>query len=181
MFLVARGGQSDGVGAQCGDFVDSMGNPFPIEWCLNGCDPLTQDCAAANESCFLSGGEGICLGHSDVAVGEPCQFTNSCDTGSQCFGDPGVCRALCGGIDEIWGVDGEGLLTWPTCCGTNCGATLDCGSPNQMCWVVSDGTPDGIANIGICLADTEASNPDATMPWTCDCNSADAEKCAIDG
>ena len=166
---------------QYGDFVDGMGNPFPIEWCLEGCSIIDQDCSNAAESCFLSDGEGICLGHDEVAVGDPCQFTNDCAEGGQCFGD--ACRQLCGTIDEMWGDDGADppLLTWPLCCGPNCTtASLPCSRLTDMCWLVSDGTDTGIANIGICEADTEASNPDATMPWTCDCNSVAAEKCSFD-
>jgi hypothetical protein len=186
---------NDTCEGQCGDFVDGNGNPLPIEWCLLACDPLaapgeTGACAADNEGCYLSNGDGVCLRYvNEFLPGEACTYTNDCAPGGQCFGPAGAgtCRQLCGTIDEQWGVDKEGLLTWPKCCGSNCTGgitpTLACGpGVNQVCWLVSDGTDTGVANTGICLTDVEASNPEATMPFSCDCAvaNADGEYCAFD-
>ncbi len=145
------------------------------------CDPLSQDCATDNEACYLFDGGGVCLQYGTAAVGDACEFTNSCAEGGQCLGSPGAYRALCGTIDEMWGDDGMDALTWPLCCGADCdGATLPCQGASEMCWGIGDGMGGMISDAGVCILDTEASQPDAPMPWTCDCDSASSEKCAFD-
>jgi hypothetical protein len=172
---------TDGV---CQTFVDGSGNPLPTEICLFSCDPLLQDCTGEGEGCFIAR-EAVCVRAGSAVTGDPCQNANGCVKGNICLGDPGVCRLMCGTIEEMWADDGADppALTWPTCCGNAAGdcatATLACATPNNMCWLIGDGSG-GVLNVGFCQSDTDSSGGTAPETWTCDCNSGAAEKCALD-
>jgi hypothetical protein len=170
---------NDTCAGECGDFVDGNGQPIVVEWCLDACDALLQDCPTENEACYLGSRGGICLRHDEVMPGQPCTYTNDCAEGSQCLGSAGsgTCRALCGTVDQIWGVDAMMQLTWPQCCGDCTALATDpikgCAGLNELCWLIGDGAG-GILTTGFCLIDTEAGNMDGMAPdWTCDCTRAD--------
>ncbi len=162
---------NDTCDGQCGNFADANNNPLPVQWCLAACDPLAQDCGAANEGCVLSNDGGLCLIVGNTPEGEPCNFGNACAPGAACIGPAGggACRTMCGAIDQIWGSNDEGLLTWPLCCGPNCAdATKTCDGANEVCWVLGDGGT-GVLNVGFCQTDDDASNTTGANPFVCSC------------
>ncbi|HEX9772728.1 MAG TPA: hypothetical protein VGA44_04615, partial [Steroidobacteraceae bacterium] len=63
-------------------------------------------------------------------------------------------------------------IAWPLCCGPACAAaSRPCTNGDHVCWLIGDGVG-GILDIGFCLSDVEAANPDGPdLRWTCDCAS----------
>lgn len=93
--------------------------------CLQGCDPLLQDCPAA-QNCgpnWASGGqEFVCMLDWSFEEGQefdPCQSVNGCDAGLVCFDpdavecgpDSGCCLAFCDLDDPS--CNGEGAVCEP--------------------------------------------------------------------
>lgn len=54
--------------------------------CLDGCDPITQDCDEGDACYPVSQGFGCVPDASEpeVGVGDPCEFINACPTGTAC-------------------------------------------------------------------------------------------------
>ena len=126
--------------------------------CLAGCDPLAPldayDCpdSPVAQGCYLISEGAACSAISaEGQPGDPCQFLNSCERGSGCFGDGmgnGVCRKYCGPVDGCFTFDDPAV---PTSC--NCGG---CG-PTELCLSIQDEPVVGVCtpapNVGCdCLA-----------------------------
>jgi hypothetical protein len=60
------------------------------------CDLLKQDCAAADQGCYLTSivSFGICLAAGTASQGEPCSGQTDCKEGFACNGN--ACAQLCG-------------------------------------------------------------------------------------
>ncbi len=66
------------------------GNPLFL--CLPECDPLLQDCAG-DDLCIPSGDSFVCVldaSGDGGAVGDPCEFANSCTKGNVCLNTEGA-------------------------------------------------------------------------------------------
>lgn len=157
---------SDGT---CQTFVDGLGNPLPTELCLFSCDPLAQDCAAANEGCYLARA-AVCVRSGTAAIGAPCTYANNCVEGAICIGSPGTCRALCGPFRDTWTEDADGLLQTPNCCGSGCmGISNPCAGADEACWPIIGSSGEPVhETAGFCISDADVSS----TSLVCDCANA---------
>jgi hypothetical protein len=117
-----------------------QGSNGAIAFCVDGCNPLTQECEAG-EACFWTTDSFSCVfTTTDLPTGQPCGFINDCAEGNGC-------------------VAGEYV---PNCNGANCCAAfcdLDCGGdvcaiPNTTCvpFFGEGMAPIGSADVGMCLS-----------------------------
>jgi hypothetical protein len=121
------------------DTICSISNQGSIAFCLEGCNPLTQECPEG-EACFWDGGEFSCnFTTQDIPTGQPCAFINDCAGGNMCLS--GELVPSCNGA---------------ACCAAFC--DLDCGEgvcgPDTVCvpFFEEGAAPEGSADIGLCLA-----------------------------
>jgi hypothetical protein len=127
--------------------------------CLPNCDPLNQTgTCPSGQGCYLAGGGAVCAGSAGVAVGEPCEFINSCAPGGVCLGEAGAskCRQFCGDFTLCLVDDGANIEA----CG-DCNGKLTTACPlDEACFPIGDGMG-GAAHpqAGACLgeADTQCS------------------------
>jgi hypothetical protein len=61
------------------------------------CDPLLQNCVAANDGCYPGMSGAGCFPAGTIATNAPCTYSNDCQKGSACTGTAGstVCKQLC--------------------------------------------------------------------------------------
>lgn len=110
--------------------------------CLDGCDPLAQDCREG-EICVLPRGDQAACTRAipdPAGAGEPCEFINSCAAGLACVN-----------ADIVPDCTGNG------CCAPFCDLWADvpnavCGSDDQECipWFEPGGAPPWLEHLGIC-------------------------------
>jgi len=114
----------------------------PLALCLATCNPLADDCAEG-EQCAPVNSDFRCVGEIEtpLAYGEPCMFTNECESGLTCID---------GGVADCTG---------DSCCTSFC--DLSDGDPNPSCPDAATGQvctawypenpPEGYENVGVCV------------------------------
>lgn len=119
-----------------------IGNDGAINWCLELCDPLLQDCPGDDICSFDSNYAFVCL-----------PSTSTAGPGAECSGSlPRDCQAgsLCVSADAVPGCMG------PSCCAPIC----DLGAPNPNldcpaetgCALLWQENPPGFEDVGVCVA-----------------------------
>ena len=115
----------------------SIANNGSINLCLQGCNPLLQDCPVDGTSCFWDGGSFVCANATqDIPAGEPCGFINDCVGGTICLAPEAF--PSCNGA---------------SCCGEFCDLTdPQCSINGTECTAFfEEGTaPPGYEDIGVC-------------------------------
>ena len=122
----------------------SILNNGSLAICLPQCDPLAQDCEAANDLCIPHpDGDGYtCVldASGDMApYGTPCEFINVCNKGLFCVDAASVpepeCAAASGCCSPICSISGGEA----------------CPGQGQTCEPVFDPQPPGYEDVGVCL------------------------------
>ncbi len=123
---------------------DPPEGPPMINMCVEGCNPIAQDCADEPHDeigCYTAGEAFFCAASTlDIPIGEPCDYINDCVPGSMCV--PGESLPSCAG---------EG------CCTTFCDLTIrvgeQCGElPGTHCEPLYEQgmAPFGFESVGVC-------------------------------
>jgi hypothetical protein len=118
-------------------FSCSIANSGSINLCLQGCNPLLQDCPVGGTSCFWDGGNFVCANATqDIPAGEPCGFINDCVGGTICLAPEAFpnCNgaSCCGEFCDLGG--GQCSIN-----GTECTAFFEEGT-----------APPGYEDVGVC-------------------------------
>jgi hypothetical protein len=110
--------------------------------CLDGCDPLIQDCPMDGDLCIPSDQMFVCVldGSGDEGqVHDPCMFANACDEGLYCIASANA---------EECDQDADG------CCQPFCDISMmsPCTGQGQACvaWYEEGTSPPGYEDVGIC-------------------------------
>ena len=125
-------------------FTCAILNDGALPICLPGCDPLAQDCSAANELCLPDpAGTGyICALDASGGMapyGTPCEYANVCNPGLVCANSDTVPEPECAGAAG--------------CCTPMCSISGGeaCPGDGQTCEPMFDPQPPGFEDVGLCL------------------------------
>jgi hypothetical protein len=111
-----------------------------IAFCIDGCNPLTQECPDG-EACFFASDAFSCIfTTSDIPTGQPCGFINDCAEGNMCASGQLVPNC-------------NGSACCAAFCDLDCGANV-CTTPNTTCvpFFEEGMAPLGSADVGVCLS-----------------------------
>jgi hypothetical protein len=111
-----------------------------LNFCLDTCEPLIQDCPG-DDLCLPVSGTYLCVLDASGETGaafDPCEYQNACDKGLICLGP-----AAANECDQ--GATGCCL---PMCSIANGGA--DCPGDGQECLATYDPQPPGFEDVGYC-------------------------------
>lgn len=127
------------VGSSCAINGDGI-----LAICLPGCEPLIQDCPAAQDLCIPDpNGEGyVCVLDASGGMapyGTVCNYVNSCNSGLMCIDASLVPAPECGPSSG--------------CCSPMCSISGGeaCPGAGQSCEPVFDPQPPGYEDIGVCM------------------------------
>lgn len=117
--------------------ICSISNQGSVTFCLEGCNPITQDMCPDGNGCYYDGVAFSCAPTtSDIPAGDPCSFINDCEAGLVCL-------------------DGSVVpgCTDSACCAEFC--DLDCplcSDPQAECVALFQGNaPVGDDDVGACI------------------------------
>jgi hypothetical protein len=135
-------GSPDAATCAAGTSCSILNNgTLPI--CLPSCDPLAQDCEAANDLCIPNpdgNGYSCVLDASGqmAPYGTPCNYINVCNKGLLCIDGAGVPEAECASAAG--------------CCSPMCSISSGdaCPGQGQTCEPVFDPQPPGFEDVGVC-------------------------------
>ena len=118
-----------------------IANSGLIILCLPVCDPILQDCPDG-QGCYPINDSFVCapdVSGDQGAVGDPCEFINTCDLGNACISADAY---------------GSGCVGVPSCCGQLCDVDDPpvCAELDQECvpWYEEGTAPMGLDHVGVC-------------------------------